>query len=135
MGGRGAWSIVLNSTGPFAGMAAVAGELDAFQLASPTALDTLIQSRLPIRHHHGSLVRDECADYADADQDTSSTQSAFNQTTDALIAAAKRVDMSSQLLSTTHTGLDHTAMQYAAWDDLLLRWLLAQSACGARALD
>lgn len=117
MGGRGAWSVVLNHTSPFAGMAAVAGELDSVQLKATASLKNVVKNRLPIRHLHGT-------------KDTLSTQAQFDATTKAFANAAKLVHKTSQLISTTVQGLDHSAMQNSPpWDAALLQWLLAQSVC------
>ena len=116
MGGRGSWSAILNSTSTWAGMAAVAGELDATQLHATARLQDVIRSGLPIRHHHGS-------------SDESSKQEQFDATTTAFENAAAAIGLKSQLISTVVNGADHTAMQYdRAWDATLLRWLLDQSA-------
>ena len=115
MGGRGAFSVVLNHTSPFAGMLAVAGELDSVQLKASTGLKNVIKNKLPIVHVHGSA-------------DTTSTKAQFDATTKAFANAAKLLHRTSQLVSTTVQGPDHSLMATVPWDATRLKWLLAQSA-------
>ena len=114
MGGRGAWSTVLNHTSPFAGMLAAAGELDSVQLKASVALRNIIKNKLPVAHIRGSA-------------DTTSTKAQFDATTKALANAAKLQHKTSQLVSKTVQGLDHSAMATAPWTEELLGWLKAQS--------